>query len=401
MNEKKKRFSINKGNLILSIIISLVAWIYVIYNIDPTMTKTYDKIPVQWSGVEHLKEEGLAIADVDTEYISITASARRNTLDNLSIDDINVTANFSKANRGNNNISLNIDVPSNVQIKSQSKKIIKARIGNSAEKTVGIEARYSDPKEKLVPAITKASVMEVTITGAESQVKKVTSADLILHKEKISDEENEFTAKVIPSNKNGEKVNFTEVNPKYVTITAVAGMKKTVPLKIKITNPKVDNIERKYKIPKEITIIGTKEKLDEIEEIEAEDIDLTNIYQDVEIPIELKMPKEVMPEAKIRNMSLKVKVDTLIEDEIYVPVKSIKVKGLKKGRKVKFNDSYIPVYITVYAKDIEAANAGNLKIYIDASDAKTGDNTGKLNIKYNKKIRKATLKKEKINFVVE
>ena len=37
---------INKVNLVLSIVIAFAAWVYVVYSINPTVSKTYTDIPL-------------------------------------------------------------------------------------------------------------------------------------------------------------------------------------------------------------------------------------------------------------------------------------------------------------------------------------------------------------------
>ena len=71
MKRNNKIKSINKLSLVISILISIIAWFYVVYNINPTMSRTYRDIPVTILGEDVLEENNLAVASLDNEYIDI------------------------------------------------------------------------------------------------------------------------------------------------------------------------------------------------------------------------------------------------------------------------------------------------------------------------------------------
>ena len=75
-NEANKK-KINKLNLALSIAIAFAAWLYVVYSINPTISRTYANIPVTVSNSNALAKNDLAVSKMDTERISVTVVGRR------------------------------------------------------------------------------------------------------------------------------------------------------------------------------------------------------------------------------------------------------------------------------------------------------------------------------------
>ena len=111
---------INKMNLILSIVIAFAAWVYVVYNVNPTMTRTYKGINVNVAGQSELTNNGDAVSSVADGKVDVKLRARRSVLDDISAKDIQASVDVSQLKPGTNTVTVNVVVPDSVKLTSQS-----------------------------------------------------------------------------------------------------------------------------------------------------------------------------------------------------------------------------------------------------------------------------------------
>ena len=50
-----------KINIILSLIIAFCGWLYVMYNVDPTTTRTFRNVSITYSNEKDLEAKGIAL----------------------------------------------------------------------------------------------------------------------------------------------------------------------------------------------------------------------------------------------------------------------------------------------------------------------------------------------------
>ena len=95
---KKKKFSLNalmmnnKFLLVLSVIISLVIWIYMSTGTTSDTTLTLSNIPIQIDLSDEARNSGLQIFSGAEQTASVTVTGSRATLGTMSESDVTVTA---------------------------------------------------------------------------------------------------------------------------------------------------------------------------------------------------------------------------------------------------------------------------------------------------------------------
>ena len=220
---------INKMNLILSIVIAFAAWVYVVYNVNPTMTRTYKGINVNVAGQSELTNNGDAVSSVADGKVDVKLRARRSVLDDISAKDIQASVDVSQLKPGTNTVTVNVVVPDSVKLTSQSVSQTEVTVERRDTKTVKLIAVYGKGAAKdEEPVITSGGKEEIEISGAESLVKSVTNAEVVLDNDRVTDQEKTFRAKTYGVNSSGEKVPYIKTSPGKVKVTAIRGKLKTV-----------------------------------------------------------------------------------------------------------------------------------------------------------------------------
>ena len=132
--KNKSRSTVNKINIVISIIIAFASWIYVVYYFTPMKDVTYKDIPINFVGVEELEYQGLEVKNTEEKTIEIDLSIRRTDYTKIKNEDIQVNADVSKAIEGNNGISLDIITPDGSIIKKISTKSVSVEVGEMKER---------------------------------------------------------------------------------------------------------------------------------------------------------------------------------------------------------------------------------------------------------------------------
>ena len=110
-----------KGLPILSVILSVVSaislWLYVISIEDPTYTKTFDGIVIQFKNENVMIEEGLEVISGRGKSVSVTVRGRRRDINRYTADDITAFVDASAINVAKEyNLAVQTEVPDGLTV---------------------------------------------------------------------------------------------------------------------------------------------------------------------------------------------------------------------------------------------------------------------------------------------
>lgn len=143
MNENRKS-TINKLNIVISLVIAFAAWVYVVYNFAPMKEVTYYNVPINYVGEETLEYRGYQLEEAKEKNVDVTLKIRRIDFTKISENSIEVRADVSEAVEGNNGISLEIIPPEESYAVSTSTKSVSVKVGQyKAEKEKNNESSNS------------------------------------------------------------------------------------------------------------------------------------------------------------------------------------------------------------------------------------------------------------------
>jgi len=305
MTEKRK-ISIKKLNLVISLLLAFAAWVYVIYNYAPMKEVVYSDVPIDFVGEDTLAYKGLGVTNASADTVTIRAEIKRTDYANISADSFDVVADVSGAVTGGNGISLDVTAPAEVNVENVSISSVNVNVDRVHSKQVKVAAVYSDAIElNSEPGVSSMSYKQVTVSGTNKNLNKVKCAAVVFEMSSLKSRLQQFYMKPVALDENGKEVKHIVIVPSEIAVTAYAGITKEVPLKLNVT---ADSDELSYEVPETIVIKGKKDTLDEIEEIEAEDIDLSGISKDTEVPLTFALPDGVNVTRNYLLATLKVKV---------------------------------------------------------------------------------------------
>ena len=303
-------------NIILSLLVATGAWFFVVYNYDPMTNERYTGVPITYTGLDTLANRGYAVSEANYKNVEVTLQQRRIDTANISAEDISVTADVSGLSTGENTVALRVAGPEGTQVVDSSVKSVTVEIASAASVDMPISVEYSEEvEEDAIPLIENMSVETATVIATEEKLAEIDRVAAVIDPEYLDEQFKAMTLEVAALDSKGNKVINVIVYPETVSFRAAAGYNKEVRLVVPVKDDSDDSYERTYTAPETVVIKGKKSTVDNFTGITANEIDISNYYEDSEIPIEYDLPEGVSIADEQKPQVLKLKVVEKEEEE--------------------------------------------------------------------------------------
>lgn len=371
---------------LLSVVIAIGLWVYVITTVNPEWEETYYNIPVVLENENALHGKGLMIAVDEAPKVTLKLLGNRSDLANLSSANITLVADLSKIyDSGEQRISYDISYPpsipkNKIEVVSQTPQEITLTISERSSKEVpvvpvyegAVPDGYLTDKENLV-----LDYQYINITGPASVINQIESARIQVNLENQTETINQ-TYRYTLCNKKGEPVDSEQV------ITDVTEVKlnlkiqryKEISLKLDIipgggATVKNTLIEMDMKT---IQVSGSEQQLSKVSDLKYE-IRLGDIAQDTIKEFKIKLPEGVENLTGKDTLNVSIKFPGLVTRTI--TVSNIVPKNVPKGMKAEVIAKEMAVVIRGPKAQVEAMSSENLTVHVDFTEAVPGQDTYK------------------------
>lgn len=380
----KNRLKNNTKIKLISLLSALVLWLYVMTVEDPVETRTFSDIPVTITNMSVLEERGLTIYPKEELLADISIRANLSSLRPINRDNIYIYGRLDDPKEGKNVVYLQANLPERVNKYDIKPNVITLDLEKvvNEKRSISVDVE-GEPKINIDNIDTNKKTVDVS--GPRTLVNKVTSIKATLD---ASDKYKDFSTKLklVPVDANGDAVKGVKLDDNFVVATVKFLQEKVVPVKLvfddSVSNQ--SNLENYSINPKDITIEGKKEALDNINGINTKPITANDLKNNNSIDVALDIPKDV----KIKNniSSIKLNINKNITSEFLISKSDIEIvsKESETGKEVDLSKIPENIKITVsYSDEIKDLSQKDIQLYIDMADTSQGE--GKYPIKYKSK----------------
>lgn len=306
--DRKKATTSLRFNLILSIIIAISGWTYVVYEVSPNIDRTFTEVPITFTGEYDLSDAGLGVKSSEISTVDVTVSMKRSVFSEYDASDIVAVCDVTNAKYGENTLPITITVPQALTLKSQSAQSVTIEVTNSSTKDVPVLISYDgNVADNQEPMATDMSYESLSIFGASKNIEKVAYAMIKIDASKVSTSENTYTFTPVAMDKNGNIVEHVVVLPSEIGATVTSAICKEVTLNVTVTDNSTDGLTRSTTVPKKVTIKGANDALTDIDKIEAT-CDITNITNSGSLSLNYSFPDGVAIANNSFGQKLKLEV---------------------------------------------------------------------------------------------
>ena len=389
-------------NLIISLLLSVALWIYVVGEVNPETTKKYDGIKIEFTNEESLAQNGLALLDPGVLTVDVTVEGKRSAVNGVKEEDIGVTADLTGRQKGKNSIHLEVKLPEGLKLKNISSENIDVTIENriSEEKPVKVsfKGKLADNTE---PGEAEVNPDRVIVSGAESAVKSVSHVKAQVSVKDFKDDRLSVETKAMPVNRKGVAVRYLKLSSDSIQVKARLMQTKEVSLQVNVKGEikepyQLDSLD----IPETVVIKGTEEDLENISVIKAEDIYIGDITKTSFIPLNLTMPSGLEVASESKDLSVKVTIKGLSSKSFDYKSEDIEIKGLKTGFSVSFEKTGIKVTARGTEDVVSGLSGDDFVISVNLSELETGTHKVKLKITYTKELSSVSVSPREIQATI-
>lgn len=376
-------------SILLSVLVALGLWLYVISVESPGSVETKHNIPVVFEGETLLRERGLIITSSTDVDVDLTLSGNRSDLKLVDASNTVVRLDLTKIyDPGKYELDYTISYPGSVASNAFTEENrYPSRISVSVEvlatREIPVLVTYSgELSEGYIADKTNAvlSADSITVSGPESVVEQIAQAEILVdlsqRTESISEDcrvtlldaaGEPVDAQMITVSTDTVHMDLTIQQIKYVdlAVTIVAGggaTEQTISYEIK---------------PDKIQVSGSEAALKNLgDQINLGTINLADYSGDEVITLPLNLPDTVVNHSNITEATIDLKFVGLTSKE--VTVEKIELINVPEGMEAELITEKVAVVIRGPSADMAKLTSDAISVQVDMSKAMAGTSTYKV-----------------------
>ncbi len=375
---------------LLSLVVSLGLWLYVITVENPNSEQTFYSIPVVLDNESVLNDRGLMILTDKEPVVTLKLGGNRSYLNKLSNSNITLVADLSRIyEAGEQDISYSIrypgDIPqASIEILSQLPGQITVSIAERLTQSIPVKVAYTGQVPEGFMTDKENVVLDnktVDVTGPASVVKQIAEARITVNlngKTETVSESLPFTF----YDEDGAQITHDKLTADVseIKVTLKIQRYKQIALRLDVIpggGATLDNTRITMDIDS-LSISGSEQLLEGLDSIVLDQINLGDITEDTVLTYTIA---DLLPEG-ITNISgtekVNIKVEFLELKTRTFQVSQILPQGIPAGMQANILTKELTVTLRGPAAAIDAMTPGQIQALVDVSSAELGTGTYKV-----------------------
>ncbi|EEH96476.1 MULTISPECIES: CdaR family protein [Clostridium] len=364
-NKEKNRLVIP----VICLLLSIGLWVYVTNVENKIRTTEISKIPVELINTEALTSSKLALTPNQELYVTLKVEGNTSDINKIKKSDFKVQVDLSEYawKKGENKVPVSIvDYPITVSIRNTNTLTVSVKIEDMVEKTMPITSDIIvTPRQGYFASVATIDPKEVKVTGAESVVTRVSSLVVSDNKEDVF-ENVVGSYDIKPLDEDGNEVLGVLLSEKSANVEIKVSKGKSVKVNVVTTGQlpnglKLKSIESNKKF---VEILGPKEILDTISEVNSTPLNLSSINESKDVSLGIVIPEGLKLSQGEDYITVKVNVIKFATKDFNI---KYSITGGIEGVKVTPAKDTIKVTISGYENELGNVTADNIKASIDVS----------------------------------
>lgn len=357
---------------IICILLSIGLWVYVTNVENKIRTTEISKIPVELINTDTLASSKLALTPNQQLYVTLKVEGNTNDINKIKKSDFKVQVDLSEYawKKGENKIPVSIiDYPITVSIRNTNTLTVSIKIEDMIEKVMTVTSNINvTPKQGYFVSEANINPSEVKVIGAESAVSRVSRLVVTDNKEDVSEDiVGNYEIKALDDG--GSEVTDVFLSEKTANVEVKVSKGKSVKVNI-VTIGQLPNGMKLKSVDssrKTIELLGPKDILDSINEVNTTPLDLSTISENKDVSLGIVVPEGLTISQGEEYVTAKINVIKLVTKEFSV---KYSISGIIQGVKATPNKDTVKVIISGYEDEIVNVTSDNVKAVMDVSSFK-------------------------------
>ena len=372
---------------LLSALIAIGLWLYVVTVVNPEWEETFSNIPVVLENEEILHERGLMLVSEEDPKVTLRLFGNRADMIKLNSSNITIRADLSRIySAGEQSLTYSIvypgDVPNNAfEIVSQTPQQLTLSVVERKSKDVDVQVVFNGAvPEQYIAFMDKATLdfEKITVAGPASVVDRIVAAkvevDLQDQKETISQQ---YSYVFCDAEGNAVESDWLKVHAEQVLYTLKIQQWKDIALRLDVVSGGGVLKEQCVVTPSVniIRVSGSEKLLADLgDELLLGTIDLSRIDGNTVLSYNITLPEGItnLSEKNTVDVSVQIPSDMMT---VEVPVTSIKAINIPNGMTVDISTTEKMVKVRGPQIFLDVLTSQDLEIYVDFANAEAGTAT--------------------------
>ena len=372
----------------LSVLTSIMLWVYITTTEESVQQNTYSNIPVVFSGEASMRENrGLIISEVDTTSVRVKITGNRRILGKFNASDLQAVIDVSTVTSANKNSwNYQIVFPSGVDSSGFSieyfPEIINFTVEKEASKQVEVRGTFNGNAADGYIANSDTMTFDpavITVFGTESELEKIDHVAVVISGENVKSTFTENLPYTFMDESGNElKLSHVTAGTETIATTLTVNTIKEVALALDII-PGGGATEANCTIdidPKKLTLSGSADELESMEKLIIGSIDLSDYAEDVEFTLPLQLSEGVQCLTGETEVKVSVKFNNLATKEF--ETSDLRYNNLKDGCYATLITKKLKVVIRAPEKTLEKISAKDIRVVADLADYTSSSGTVKV-----------------------
>lgn len=356
---------------LVCVILSFILWLYVSNVENPTRTSDIKAVEVTLENTDVLKDSNLCLKPDQKFLVDLKIEGPANDIYVAKKSDFTIKADLSNYSlkKGENNIPVQIvNSPGNLEIKNSGVLTVKVDLEEIIEKDVKISSKVNTTyKHGLTENYINISPKSVKVSGAESAVNSVDS--VIIKGELLNiKEDTQESFDLIAVDAEGNEVKGVTLSESKAKLSiGVVGNVKEVSLKVNYEGnlPEGLTLEGVTLSKDTISITGDINKLEEVDSISTETINLSTITESKDMSLGIILPEGIYLSNKNEKITASIKVKK-VEAKVENKTTSKKIEGIvvtlnnKQNEKLTYEAESIFVELEGAKEELDLVTSANI-----------------------------------------
>ena len=359
---------------LISVFFAMILWLFVMSEINPSITREELNVPVQLVNETILQQAGLVVFGNPEPTVRVRLSGNRDQVQRISRNNIEARLDLRGYQEGSNSIPIEVTVPGGVEVDWTPKFAtieLERIVSKQKEVVVNIEGQTATGYMLGIPELRPS---QVWIEGPESFVNSVemVTADLTLENQR---DNISLSLPLRAVNSRGEEVAEVNVRTTLVDLFVAIDQLKSVPVELNIDV----EAEEGYQVvslisdPVDVTIRGQESILSNITQVTTEAFRLEELNESTEVEIPLSLPSGVQAHDR-QSITVWIEVEPMIDETYVIPRESYRIMNLSQD--LILDQESLPerleITINTLASIAETLDPRTIFVFIDLEDLEEG-----------------------------
>ena len=364
------------SDIIISAVIAVLLWAYVISVTNPIGTTVVRNVPVQLVGADEMRASGLAIAGSGEYKVDLVVSGTRSERLTATASDFKATADVSGLTIGQGYINVSVSSPATLSVSEIRTQSIQVYVDNYVEKEIEVTINTANIGENQELGGVMLSCESVLVCGAESLVASVEKVIVDIDAGEFQEgiySQYKCAPKILDSE--GSEVVGVSSSVDEITFYGTLSSVKKVALSVPLSGSYPENIQLVSSIiPQSVTIKGTSDALANIWSVTAEAIDLSLLTSSQSVPVVPVLPSGVEVAEADHNLAADFELIVTSEKTFEYKSSEIELRNVPGGYDIAYNQD-LEVFITITGEKsiVDGLSKSDVSLYVVLGQAFEGE----------------------------